>query len=274
MTSDKEEHIAVVVCDTPIESLEAEFGDFGDNCSELLISGGVEIRTKKYQVCFKEDSPQNRKEMEDNIQQLKEGIVNKNIKGVLLTGSRSDAFATNVWWINLLDEFIVNVLFKTNLPIVGVCFGHQILAKNLAAKVGRNLPQVGWELGLTNIQFDAKLASTFPFNQFEELFDECNLIEFHQDIVYDLPPDFHNIGSTAKCEVQGLFRYDDTAKILTFQGHPEFTSKFSIDHLIEMKDEGRITKQQCHDAVHSIESRKNNGPDIGRLMAAFIKGEQ
>lgn len=41
-----------------------------------------------------------------------------------------------------------------------------------------------------------------------------------------------------------------------------------------MKDEGRITKKQCPNAIHSIESNKNNGPNIGRLMAKLSSGEK
>jgi GMP synthase-like glutamine amidotransferase len=269
MTVSIEEHVAIVVCDTPIEPLASIFGDFGDNCRDLLANGGLQLKSEKYQVCFEQDSDTNRSKLEMTLCRLKSEIASQNVKAIMFTGSRSDSFAAT-WWIKILDEFINLVVFPSKIPIIGVCFGHQILAKNLGSMVARNL--LGWELGLVNIDINTKIMTKFPFNQFHSLFDNLNLIEFHQDIVYDVPELFENIGSTDICKIQGLFRYDDHVKILTFQGHPEFVSKLSLEHLLEMKDAGKISLQQYNHGIQTIESNKNCGPEIGNLMVSFLCG--
>jgi GMP synthase-like glutamine amidotransferase len=43
----------------------------------------------------------------------------------------------------------------------------------------------------------------------------------HQDSVTRLPPDFENLGSSQLCEYQAMMSRNK--KILSLQGHPEFT---------------------------------------------------
>lgn len=275
-----ENHIAILVCDTPIENVTEYFGDFGDNINTLLLKKSLCILPfVKYQI--KDDDE---KRLNGVISQFRAGIESGIIKGVIFTGSRSDSFAIGVKWIDKLDELIKGVLFqKDNLPIVGICFGHQILARNLGSKVGRNLPGVGWEIGTTTIDLNPDIFSLSP-NCFEPLKSQnsnncgLNIVEFHQDIVHTLPTPgtatrntcFLSIGSTPKCNIQGLISNKGPLKILTFQGHPEFTSEISLELIKEDYKKGIIDTSILDKGAYNTSTLNNQGDDIAEVICKFL----
>ena len=64
---------------------------------------------------------------------------------VLLTGSRSDSFSDEAWVVQLRE--CVSALLAQGQKLVGVCFGHQLIAHCLGARVAR--ASQGWGLGRT-----------------------------------------------------------------------------------------------------------------------------
>ncbi|KAK6464008.1 class I glutamine amidotransferase-like protein [Scheffersomyces coipomensis] len=279
-------HIAILVCDTPIENVTEVFGDFGDNTHDLLKNGqsNLPYPVIKYQVCIEDNK--NSKEitqLKQAYDQLRSGIVVGHIKGIILTGSRADSFAENILWITLLDDFITSVLLDLqNFPIVGICFGHQILAKNLNCKVGRNLPEKGWECGTTVIQLnkDIYTIENSPFKNPLKIadgsyLDELNLVEFHRDIVYGIPPPsssakFITIGSTSKCSIQGLITESGPLKVLTFQGHPEFTTPIAKELLKSDLKNNCFSEEDFEEFYHSTENLDNQGQLFGDVINEFL----
>mgnify|MGYP003365386121 CR=1 FL=1 len=141
--------------------------------------------------------------------------------GIFITGSRYDSFDENTEWIvkfrGLLNEILKN---DTNYPpIVGICFGHQVIAKTLGSNVGRN-PK-GFEGGVVPIELNPVGEKLFGTNK-------LHLSEVHNDIVFDLPPgnEYINWGSSTKCAIQGMYKKN---KLLTFQGHPEFVNEIAAN---------------------------------------------
>ena len=57
-------------------------------------------------------------------------------------GTEYDSFENHPWILKLV-EFTQKVLAQDRVKIIGVCFGHQIVARALGTEVGRN-PK-GWE---------------------------------------------------------------------------------------------------------------------------------
>jgi GMP synthase-like glutamine amidotransferase len=73
-----------------------------------------------------------------------------------LTGH--DSFADTPW-INTLVEYVTMVLTETDVRVIGVCFGHQIVGRALKAGVGRN-PD-GWEAAVNDVQLTEKGKEVF-----------------------------------------------------------------------------------------------------------------
>lgn len=276
-------HIAVLVLEPPNAELSPLFGDFGDASRELLVQGGTcQYPAVKYQAHYKDEGY--REELVAMYEGLKRNIGAGTVKGVFLTGSNADAFATGVLWIDLLNEFITQFLFKLeNFPIVGICFGHQILAQALGSKVARNLPEVGREYGTSTIKLNDDIFA-IKDTPFDVLHDDngnvilhLNLSEFHQDIVYDLPPPakdmsvkFESIGCTDKCAIQGLITETGPIKLLTFQGHPEFTKEFSLALLeYEFKNDHFLPLEYEKYKYHT-EILNNQGNLVGKVIGKFF----
>lgn len=284
--------IAVLVLDTPIPDVTEFHGDFGDNAIDLMTNAiatsGETVPVNKnhplvkYQLAFDTDSSDYLPGLLETYQFLKENITNGTIKGIFMTGSRSDSFRSDIPWIAELDNFVKTFLFKlTNFPIVGICFGHQILLKDLGSKVGRN--DLGWEFGTTtiNINKDVLTVENSPFDNVLPNAEEIhlNLLEVHRDIAYELPPpstieslktEFISIGSTAKCSIQGILTKSGPIKLLTFQGHPEFSPAITLKFLEQNYEKGSIDKQTFEKSTYNTKNLENQGQILGKTINNFF----
>lgn len=74
----------------------------------------------------------------------------EDIDAVLVTGSRYSAYADDEWIVRLTAYIRRLLLTDDRVRVIGVCFGHQIIARALGAAV---VPSpLGWELSLTEMQ--------------------------------------------------------------------------------------------------------------------------
>lgn len=132
----------------------------------------------------------------------------------LITGSRygvNDDFP----WIAALEEF-VRTLHQAHKKIIGICFGHQIIAKALGGKVVK-WPK-GWAVGMSQNKINQYKAWMNPIQ------NEFNLLVSHQDQVALLPKEAEIVASSEFCP---NYMMQIGAHILTVQGHPEFTKDYS-----------------------------------------------
>lgn len=136
--------------------------------------------------------------------------------GWLITGSRHGAYEDHPW-IPPLEQFLRDA-HSARIPIVGICFGHQILAQALGGKVEKFAG--GWSLGRQDYRLDG--------------FDRpIEVIGFHQDQVVEAPEGAEITGSSDACRIAAL-SYGDHA--WTLQPHPEFGPEFVADLFEQRKD--------------------------------------
>jgi len=128
-------------------------------------------------------------------------------QGWLITGSRFGVYE-NLPWMRQLAEFIRN-LYAQARPLVGICFGHQIIAQALGGRVEKF--SGGWSIG--EIAYQRNSGNNDP----------QKLVAWHQDQVVALPRDAQILGSATNCSY-AMLRYGD--KALSFQPHPEFSQAF------------------------------------------------
>jgi|LSQX01.1.fsa_nt_gb GMP synthase (glutamine-hydrolysing) len=129
---------------------------------------------------------------------------------LLLSGSEASALDKKPW-----DELLARVIMQFvehKKPVLGICYGHQFLARVLAGHGSlRKSPTP--EIGLAKIE-------TLDNPLFKDLADPVSFV-FHYDEVFNLPAHFRVIASTPRCAVHG-FQYKDLP-VWGVQFHPEYS---------------------------------------------------
>jgi GMP synthase (glutamine-hydrolysing) len=167
--------------------------------------------------------------------------------GWLITGSKYGVYEGHDW-IEPLEE-LVRAIYAADFPLVGVCFGHQIIAQALGGKVEKF--KDGWSIGHAEYQIDGVI-------------EPVQLNAWHQDQVVELPKDARVIGSSEFCE-NAMLAYGD--KVITVQPHPEFGDEF-IDGLLEHRAKGVVPNHLISDAKSHIGKPKQ--PELIAEMFAEI----
>lgn len=139
----------------------------------------------------------------------------------LITGSRHGAYEDHVWIPRL--EQLIRDIYAAGSPLVGVCFGHQIIAQALGGTVEKF--HGGWSVGLVEYQLDETFFGKALRNQ------TTPLLAFHQDQVIKPPEQAVTVGSTDFCQHAALV-YDN--RILTIQPHPEFNQRY-VEGLLDAR---------------------------------------
>ncbi|AEF53968.1 glutamine amidotransferase-related protein [Marinomonas posidonica] len=157
----------------------------------------------------------------------------------LVTGSKADAYADEKWILNLCD-FIRNI-DQQGQVLVGICFGHQIIARALGGKVEKY--SGGWGVGVHHYQ----LAEQVTIPQLSDTKDIA-ICAFHQDQVIEKPSKMQTFLSSEFCPYAGLIYQD---RILTFQGHPEFSKTYESD-LIKLYEKTTLPPEVVTKAHQSL----------------------
>ena len=173
--------------------------------------------------------------------------------GYLISGSRSSVYEEKKWMLSL--ENFINKLNRNNKPTVGLCFGHQIMAKALGGTVTCALE--GWGIGFARCSVNSGIS-----RKQLALPEELTVGVCHRDQVVKLPAGAINIGSTPHCN---NFLIQFTPKMVGFQGHPEFEPAY-ISALIE-ETKNLLTPQEYFVALQS----KKNAPDNQLIRKAITK---
>lgn len=192
------------------ETLAAEMGDYPDMFARLLADKGFTFET--YRVVEGQFPP---------------GVTA--CDGWLITGSRHGVYEDHPW-IPPLEQFIRDA-FAAHVPVVGVCFGHQIVAQAMGGKVERFAP--GWAVGPQDYDFEG---------------ETLRLNAWHRDQVTRAPSGAKVIASNPFCEIAALL-YDDRA--LTVQAHPEFRPEF-VDGLMKTRGKGVVPDDRMAEAASKL----------------------
>ncbi|MEC7257403.1 MAG: type 1 glutamine amidotransferase [Pseudomonadota bacterium] len=164
--------------------------------------------------------------------------------GWLITGSRHGAYEDHPWIAPL--ETLIREIKDKGQPLVGVCFGHQIIAQALGGKVEKY--PGGWAIGRTEYDMgDRKIA----------------LNAWHQDQVTELPAGATVLASNDFC-ANASVSYGDS--ILTIQPHPEYDADF-IAGLIRTRGKGVVPPELLHSAGELLTSGPVHKSDMAAMMA-------
>jgi GMP synthase (glutamine-hydrolysing) len=130
-------------------------------------------------------------------------ILAENPKGIILSGGPSSVYDINA-------PQITPDILKLNIPILGICFGFQLISKLSGGIVERSEKR---EFGLAKINIKKR-------NQlFDGLPESFNVWMSHSDKVIQLPPNFITLASTINTEYAAACNPDQ--KVYGVQFHPE-----------------------------------------------------
>lgn len=210
------------------DALKDEMGDYPDMFQRLLAGHGFAFRTYK----------------------VVEGEFPASVKdcdGWLITGSRHGTYEDHPW-IPPLEQFIRDS-FAAHVPMVGICFGHQIIAQAMGGKVERHAG--GWAVGATDYDFGGK---------------KMTLNAWHRDQVTQAPAGAKVLASNDFCQNAALL-YDDRA--FTVQAHPEFRPEF-IDGLMKTRGKGLVPDEVMAEAATRLDAPLQD-KTMADQIAAFFK---
>ena len=209
------------------DALRIEAGDYPDMCARLLADHGLTFRT--YHV--------EGGEFPASVHDC---------EGWLITGSRHGAYEDHAF-IPRLEAFLRQA-YAASVPIVGICFGHQILAQALGGKVERS--DKGWVVGAQDYDFGGEMIT---------------LNAWHRDQVTVLPEVATVVASNATCPYAAL-AYGDRA--FTVQAHPEYGDTF-IDGLMRTRGPGVVPDALMQEARTRF-GQPNSSTEMADRIAAFF----
>lgn len=166
----------------------------------------------------------------------------------LITGSPKGVYDGDEWIADLED--FIRISYANSTKMIGVCFGHQVMAQALGGTVRKS--DKGYGIGV----MDYDNAETGK---------KLSLCAWHQDQVEEKPEDGDVILSSKFCPIAGL-NYDNRA--ISFQPHPEFTKAF-VEDLIAFRQGETITDTQAKKARETL-AKDNDSPVIQDLIKAFL----
>ena len=129
--------------------------------------------------------------------------------GWVISGSPASVY-DDLDWIRTGEQIVRSALAEER-PMVGICFGHQLIAQALGGRVQKALN--GWGIGAQ--RYDTVRA----LRQLQQP-GPTTMLASHQDQVVGLPDEASVWSSADYCPIAG---FTVGERMLTMQGHPEFT---------------------------------------------------
>lgn len=217
--------IGILKTGQPPGEIRAEHGDYDDMFERLLAGRGFDFTSY-------------------HVEAMEFPASVHDADGWLITGSRHGVYEDHPF-IAPLEDFIRKAV-AARVPLVGICFGHQIVAQALGGQVGKH--PAGWAVGAQDYDFGGKTIS---------------LNAWHQDQVVTPPEGAEVAAHNAFCANAALV-YGDHA--FTVQAHPEFRDEF-IEGL--MAHRGAAIPPALLDAARERRGRADPSPITDRIEAFF-----
>ena len=192
--------LGILDCDEIAPELREEFDSYGAMFENLIrqIAPNENInQIRIYKVC--------------------DGDLPKDVsecQAYLVTGSKTGVYDIVAWREPL--RRCVSEIYDMHIPMVGVCFGHQLLADVLGGEAIKS--DKGWGIGAMTHSRQTQQ------DVFQEMPESITLLYSHQDQVVRLPPTAVRLYGSDFCPNAA---FCIPGRVLGFQGHPEFTVEYS-----------------------------------------------
>ena len=182
------------------------------------------------------------------------------VAAVVVTGSSAMVSAREAW-SEAAAAWLARAV-AARLPVLGICYGHQLLAHALGGRVGAN-PR-GREIGSVDVHFDAAGDALLGAFGPRECFQAT-----HVESVLRLPPGARCLAAN-RAEPHHAFALRD--RVWGAQFHPEFDADVMRGYLDERRD---VLAGEGIDAARLIAATREtpSGPRLLRRFARLVAGE-
>ncbi len=231
--------IGILQCDEVRESMRDKFDDYPDMFRCLLSRQDPQLEFTTYRLI--------------------DGVFPQDpdaCDAYLITGSRAGVYEEHTWIESA--EALVRQLLDARKPVVGICFGHQLIAQAMGGRVEKSTK--GWGVGIHHWQ-----TQNTPW-WMEGTPASFSMLVSHQDQVVALPEGAECIASSEFCRI-AAFQLGDYA--LGFQGHPEFAHGYSRA-LMDLRKDTLGEKVYC-DGMASLAGNPDSDVVAG-WMLKFMRG--
>jgi GMP synthase-like glutamine amidotransferase len=174
----------------------------------------------------------------------------------LVGGSPVSVYDDFAWITRLMD--FVRQAHSRRMPLVGICFGHQLIAQALGGQV--ELAEGGWLLGLKSFAVREK-----PVWMHSDA-ASYQIYHINQDQVCKLPSDAVHLGTSDVCEFS-MFTIGQ--HVLCIQGHPEQPLRAMHNFIRELGDEVPADVRQS--AYVSFQQAEPDRLIVGGWIRRFLE---
>jgi len=235
--------IGILAAGTTPDELSDRYGTYAQMFMELFERAGEQF---DYAVC-----------------DVREGVFPASADDCdawIISGSKFSAYEKLPWMLKL--EELIREINELKKPLLGICFGHQIIAEALGGKVEKY--SGGWGVGL----------HTYKLTDADEVTEKAQFTinAMHQDQVVVKPENARVFAESDFCKYAGLLYGDN---IMTFQAHPEFTIQFERD-LVSVRKGTVVPDEIAERGLNTVraEGAATDSPEVAKWMAAFLRKAQ
>lgn len=227
---------AILLCDQVMDKLQPQFGTYQTMIERMFAAAGTSISFDAFD-CRKGEYPES----------------NSGYDFFITTGSKSSVYDPEPWIAVLLD--FVKKLHEKKNKLIGICFGHQLIAMALGCSVKQS-PK-GWGVGVS----ENRVISHPPW--MKEQPDQFNVLVSHRDQVMELPEDAKVIAESNFCP---YFIIQWNNHFLSVQGHPEWPKGYS-EALMNLRRGTLIPEERVARGLDSLQLDVHNVLFVRWVMA-------
>jgi GMP synthase-like glutamine amidotransferase len=230
---------AILQCDQVLDKFQSEFGDYPGMIERMFADAGYPDIDFETWDCRQQQYPSDPAAYDFFI----------------TTGSKEDAYGDTAW-IHRLIAFVRD-LDRKKIKLIGICFGHQIMALALGGQVEKS--GKGWGVGLAHNRIITRPEWMRPAAEW------LDLIVSHQDQITGLPGSGETV--IAGSDFCPYFMLQWNPHFLSVQGHPEWRRDYACALLEDRRD--RIDESLIEQALISLQQSPDNSR-FTRWVMAFI----
>ncbi|NKB62344.1 MAG: hypothetical protein GKR95_09510 [Gammaproteobacteria bacterium] len=239
-------NVGLLLCDDVPESAQEEYGTYGELFQKSIDDSASEIQLTAIHCHKGETLP-----------------APEDFDGYVITGSKYAVYEDIPWILDL--QGFVRKCWDQNIRMVGICFGHQLIAHSLGGKTEK--ADVGWGFGI----HAAKVTQPQPWMNNRETLrgDQYRLIVIHQDQVVKVPPEFKTVAENDFCPNSMIVAED---RMLGIQGHPEFNKEYCEFRATSRRE--LIGEEVYQATLESLASQETNSNTVLGWIRNFLTAER